>query len=64
MSKDIKQAVINELDRRITLLKDHQSEQILVNGDQYSELNQALSKVIGVPLTGELESMKEFVRTL
>ena len=64
MSKDIKKAVINELDRRIALLKEHQSERIITTGDQYEELNQALSKVIGVPLTGELESIREFVQTL
>ncbi|MDF1493265.1 MULTISPECIES: hypothetical protein [unclassified Caproiciproducens] len=64
MSKDIKKAVINELDRRIALLKEHQSERMITTGDQYEELNQALSKVIGVPLTGELESIREFVQTL
>lgn len=64
MSKEIKQAVIDELDRRIALLKEHQSERIITTGDQYEELNQALSKVIGVPLADELESIKEFVSTL
>ncbi len=64
MGKDIKQAVIHELDRRIALLKEHESEHIITTGDQYEELNQALSKVIGVPLTGELESIKEFVNGL
>nr|WP_319487469.1 hypothetical protein [uncultured Caproiciproducens sp.] len=64
MGKDIKQAVIHELDRRIALLKEHETARIITTGDQYEELNQALSKVIGVPLTGELESIKEFVSEL
>ena len=64
MSKNVKQEVLDELDRRITLLKEHQGDEITVTGNQYEELNQALSKVIGAPLTGELESMKEFVSKL
>jgi homoserine trans-succinylase len=64
MSKNIKQEVLNELDRRINLLKEHEFDEIMITGNQYEELNQALSKVIGVPLTGELQSMKEFVNKL
>ncbi len=64
MSKNIKEDIIEELDRRIQLLEEHQEEQIIVTGNQYEELNQALSKVIGAPLIGELESMKEFVGKL
>ena len=50
MSKDMveKREIIEELDRRIT-------------GNQYEELNQALKKVIGVPLMGELSSVRDFV---
>ncbi len=64
MSKDVKQEVLEELDRRIKLLKEHQFDEIMITGNQYEELNEALSKVIGAPLTGELESMKEFVSKL
>lgn len=64
MSKNIKEDIIEELDRRILLLEEHQEGQIIVTGNQYEELNQALSKVIGAPLIGELESMKEFVGKL
>ncbi len=64
MSKDFKQEMIQELDRRIHLLEEHQGGQIIVTGNQYEELNQALSKVIGAPLIGELQSIKEFVGRL
>lgn len=64
MNKNVKQEVLDELDRRINLLKEHQYDEIQITGNQYEELNQALSKVIGVPLTGELQSMKEFVSKL
>lgn len=64
MSKNVKQEVLNELDRRIQLLEEHQHDEIMITGNQYKELNQALSKVIGMPLKGELQSMKEFVSSL
>ena len=64
MSKDLKQTITNELDRRIDNLKEHQYDQIKVTGNQYEELNQALSKVIGVPLIKELENVKKFVQEL
>jgi hypothetical protein len=64
MAKDIKKEMISELDRRIQLLKEHENDQVICTGNQYEELNQALSKVIGVPLMGELQSIKEFVGRL
>ncbi len=64
MSKDIKNEILQELDRRIQLLEEHRDENIIVTGNQYGELNQALSKVIGTPLIGELQSIKEFVGRL
>lgn len=61
---DIKQEIINEIDNRISLLKAHENDEIIKNGNQYSELNQALAKVIGMPLMGELNSIKEFIENL
>ena len=50
MAKDIKKEIIAELNRRMDLLREHQYDQIQITGNEYSELNQALSKVIGAPL--------------
>ncbi|NLP31182.1 MAG: hypothetical protein GX363_08645 [Clostridiales bacterium] len=61
---DIKERIIEELDSRIERLRDHQYKEIVVTGNQYEELNQALSKVIGAPLLTELESIKDFVEKL
>lgn len=63
MSDNIKQTIINELESRKKLLKEHQHDEIIV-GNQYSELNQALAKVIGAPLIGELDSIEDFVKSL
>lgn len=61
---DIKQVIIDEIDDRLNVLKEHEYDQIVMSGNQYDELNQALSKVISVPLIGELNSIKEFVQSL
>lgn len=61
---DIKQQIIDELDSRIHRLQEHQNREIIVTGNQYEELNQALSKVIGAPLLKELDSIKSFVQSL
>ncbi|WP_195985284.1 hypothetical protein [Clostridium sp. D33t1_170424_F3] len=64
MAKDMKKQIIAELDRRMNLLREHQNDQIVITGNQYSELNQALSKVIGAPLLEELGDVKDFVQSL
>ena len=46
------------------LLREHQYDQIQITGNEYSELNQALSKVIGAPLLEELGDIKDFVQSL
>ena len=56
--------IIAELDRRMDLLREHQYDQIQITGNEYSELNQALSKVIGAPLLEELGDIKDFVQSL
>lgn len=61
---DIREQIIEELDSRINRLEEHQYEEIVVTGNQYEELNQALSKVIGAPLIKELDSIKSFVQEL
>ncbi|MFR2562205.1 MAG: hypothetical protein ACLS8R_05610 [Anaeromassilibacillus sp.] len=40
----IKKEIIAELDRRVNLLREHQYDQIQITGNEYSELNQALSR--------------------
>ena len=61
---DLKKQIIHELDSRIARLKEHQYEQIKITGNQFEELNQALSKVIGVPMMCELQSVRDFVENL
>lgn len=64
MSSDIKDRLSSEINSRIVRLKQHYYDEIDLTGNQYEELNQALSKVIAVPLIKELESLKEYVRKL
>ena len=59
-----RQEIIEEIDRRIGLLKEHENDAIEITGNQYAELNRALSKVIGVSLMGELTSMKEYIQQM
>ena len=59
-----RQEIIEEIDRRIGLLKEHENDAIEITGNQYAELNRALSKVIGGPLMGELTSMKEYIQQM
>ncbi len=61
---NIKAEVISEIDRRITQLEQHRYDEVIVTGNQYEELNQALAKVIGVPLLKELSSLKSYVEQL
>ncbi len=61
---DIKQQVLQEIDDRLQRLEQHRGDRITVTGNQYEELNQALSKVIGVPLIEELNDLKAFVQGL
>lgn len=60
----IKQEIIRELDSRIRRLEDHQKEKDPPVRNQYEELNQAVSKTIGVPLLKELQSIKSYVEKL
>ncbi len=60
----VKEEIIHEIDHRLNHLRAHQEDEIIVTGNQYDELNQALAKVIGAPLIGELESLKSYVEKL
>ncbi len=64
MHQDIKSQTLNEIESRITRLKEHEDDKIILTGNQYDELNQSLSKVIGVALLGELEGLKSFIEKL
>ena len=59
-----REALLEEIDRRISLLEAHKGDQILATGNPYQELNQALSKIIGVPLVKELASIREYIQSL
>lgn len=61
MSDNVRKEILDEIDKRLLRLKEHQNDKIIQTGNQYDELNQALSKVIGAPLIKELEDLKEFV---
>lgn len=61
MSADLKSKLNSEINSRILRLKQHYYDEIDMTGNQYEELNQAISKVIAVPLIKELESLKEFI---
>lgn len=62
--QSMKAEIIRELDSRIQRLKAHRFDQPAPTGNQYEQLNQALSKVISVPLTKELEDVRAFVMQL
>ncbi len=64
MHSNLKSEIIQGIDHRIEILREHQDEEIIITGNQYEELNQALSKVIGTPLIGELESLKSYIEKL
>ena len=64
MAANMKQQVLQDIDSRLKRLEEHQNDRIRITGNQYEELNQALSKVIGVPLIEELRDLKSFVQAL
>ena len=52
------------METRIQRLEEHRDDQIHLADNQYEELNQAISHVIGVPLLQELTDLHEFVQNL
>ncbi|MBC8545421.1 hypothetical protein H8711_00525 [Clostridiaceae bacterium NSJ-31] len=61
---DVKKKIIAELDDRIRRLDEHRSCCTEPTENQYDELNQALSRVIGASLYHELEDIRGFVEKL
>ena len=61
---NFKQEILNELDSRIDRLKEHEHDDKPTDGNQYDQLNHALSRVIGVSLEKELEDLRGFVEEL
>ena len=61
---DVKQQVLSELDSRIRRLEVHRDDEKPVEGNQYAEMNHALSRVIGATLEKELEDLRNFVKEL
>ena len=64
MHQSIQDTIVKEIDSRISRLKEHLDDPIIQSGNQYEELNQALSKVINVPLVKELEDLKGYIEDL
>lgn len=62
--KDVKSAVLQELDSRIDRLEEHEDDRKEENGNPYEEMNHALSHVIGHSLSKELNDLREFVEGL
>ena len=61
---DIKQKIIEKIDGRLEALYDYRYEPIEVTGNQFEELNQAISRVMNEALTHELEDLKSFTEGL
>lgn len=61
---ETKNKIIAELDSRIERLYEHQNDEKENDGNQYAELNHAVSRVIGTALTKELEDVRNFVQGL
>lgn len=62
--KEIKNQILSELDSRINRLKEHEHDKKPCEGNQYAELNHAVSHVIGCSLEKELTDIKDFVKGL
>lgn len=60
----IKQEILDELDDRIERLQNHAKDDKPSDGNQYEQLNHALSRVIGVSLEKELTNLRDFVEEL
>lgn len=61
---ETKEKILNELNSRIERLYEHQDDVKENDGNQYAELNHAVSRVIGTALTRELEDVRNFVNSL
>ncbi len=62
---ELKKEILTELDSRIERLKQHDDHRMEQDDDnQYTQLNHALSRVIGVSLCKELEDVRQFVDQL
>ena len=62
--KDVKSAVLDELESRISRLEEHEDDHKEENGNPYEKMNHALSHVIGHSLSKELNDLKDFVEGL
>ena len=61
MRTDIVSQITSEIDSRIERLEEHRYDPIEVTGNHTDELNQAISKVIGTALLGELQSLRSYI---
>lgn len=61
---ECKQKILVELDDRISKLKAHEDDLKPTHGNQFEELNHAVSSVIGAALSKEIASIKDFVQGL
>lgn len=61
---DVKKQVLSELDSRLDRLNNHRDDRKPDHGNQFEQLNHAVSDVIGASLTKELENLRDFVNGL
>lgn len=56
--------ILKELDDRIKRIEETLKDPIENDQNEFEQLNEALSKVIGNALRGELYSIKEYIESL
>ncbi len=64
MQDNVVSQITSEIDSRIERLEEHRYDPIDVTGNYPEELNQAISKVIGTALLGELQSLRSYINGL
>lgn len=58
---ELKQELLQELDSRIQRLQEHEEDEKDSDGNQYRQLNHALSAVIGTSLKKELQDLRNLI---
>ncbi len=60
--KDQVSVMVQELDRRITLLENHAGPSHTVQENQYQELLQAVARIVNQALLRELKDLREYAK--
>ena len=61
---DSKQKVLQELDKRLKKLQEHEDDEKPDHGNPFETMNHAVSGVISSALQKEITSIKDFVQEL